>query len=149
MREPREVTIDGARYVIGRLPPRRALKLGNRVVKAAGPGLVALVASGGGKLADLDVAVLGSVLRSVFDVLSPEEQDSIMAELFESVVVLENGKNAPVMTVFDAHFADRLPAALQLLWECLKDNFASFGDALAGLGVKTAGASPSAGSTAS
>ncbi len=46
-REPRTVDIDGARYIIGRLPPRRALKLGNRIVKAAGPALVALVASGG------------------------------------------------------------------------------------------------------
>jgi hypothetical protein len=148
---PREVTIDGARYLIGRLPPRRALKLGNRIVKAAGPGLVALVASGEGKLGDLDLGALGSVIRSVFDALSPEEQDAIMAELFEPVVVLniENGKSAPVMVVFDAHFADRLPAALKLMWECLQDNFSSFGDALAGLAGKTAGAPRSVASTGS
>ncbi len=139
-RPPREVIIDGSRYLIGRLPPRRALRLGNRIVKAAGPGIVALVASGEGKLGDLDLGALGAVIRSVFEALSPDEQDAIMCELFEPVLVLENNQSAPVMGVFDAHFADRLPAALKLMWECLQDNFASFGDALAGLAGKTAGA---------
>lgn len=132
--------IDGARYIIGRLAPRRALKLGNRIVKAAGPGLLALVASGTEKIGDIDLKALGSVIRSVFDALSPEEQDAIMAELFDPVLVLENDQTAPVMGIFDSHFADRLPAALRLMWECLQDNFASFGDALAGLVGKTAGA---------
>ncbi len=144
-REPRTVDIDGARYIIGRLPPRRALKLGNRIVKAAGPALVALVASGEGKLGDLDIGAIGSVVGSVFAELGPEEQDAIMAELLEPVLLLENGRNTPVLSVFDAHFDGRLPAALKLMWEALKDNFASFGSALAGLVGTTAGASRSAG----
>src|SRR6266702_710808 len=122
MREPRTAQIDGFAYRIGTLPPRRALRLGNRIVRAAGPGLVALVASPGSSLGDLDISVLGEVLRTVFAQLTPDEQDAIMEELFSAVQVEQNGRAAGVMAIFDAHFDGRLPAALQLMWVAFREN---------------------------
>lgn len=137
--------IDGATYHIGPLPPRRALKLGNRVMHAAGPGLVALIASmdGAKSLGDLDVSSLGSVVSTVFDQLTPDEQDAIMAELLATVQVVNGDRLVPVLPIFDAHFAGRLPAALELTWEALKLNYTSFGPALAGLVTKAGAKSKS------
>lgn len=150
MREPRMIEIDGCTYRVGQLPPRKALRLGNRLVRAAGPGLIALMSEAGEekRLADVDLALLGTVIRSVLDLLTPDEQDGIMAELFSAVQVEFDGRLAPVMKVFDAHFIDRLPVALQLVWVALEENFASFGPALAGL-VGKAGALRSKASTTS
>jgi hypothetical protein len=151
MPDPSQFTIDGATYHVGPLPPRRALKLGNRVMRVTGPGLVALIASANGSasLADLDVSALGAVLHTVFAELSPDEQDAIMVELLATVQVVNGDRLVPVLPIFDAHFAARLPAALELMWEALKVNFASFGPALAGLGAKAGAKSNSRGSTTS
>jgi hypothetical protein len=155
MREPREVEIDGSRYLIGTLPPRKGLKLGNRVLRAAGPGVLQLIqAMPDGDLGKVDLGAilpaLLDVMRTVFSELTAEEQDSIMMEVLGPVQVVNGEKTAQVVNVFDAHFAGRLPAALKLTWEALKDNFLDFGPALAALVPSgKARASPSAASTTS
>lgn len=132
MSEPRTIEIDGFTYTVGRLPPRRALKLENRLLRAVGPAIVQLVRSvplkdGKPDAAKLDLSALGGALQGLFAQLTPEEQDGIMAELLSTVVVTTaEGKGGPVMSVFDAHFDGRLPAVFKLCWAALEENFGGF-----------------------
>jgi len=148
--EPVVVEIDGATYHVVPLPPRRALKLGNRVARAGGPGLISLLSAGGVQsVDDIDAAALGMAVRSLFRELTPDDQDAIMAELFSTVQVRQNERLTPVMPIFDLHFVGRLPAAVELMWEALKVNYSSFGFALAAIGARAGAPSHSATSTIS
>ncbi len=149
-RAPRTVEIDGFKYHLAALPPRSGLKLLVRVVRATGPGVITVMSAwtGGSKLLDMDMEALGSMARTMFAMLTPEEHDGIMAELL-SMVQFEDESSTdgrvrlkPVMPAFNAHFIGRLPAVLKLEWEALAENYRDFGDALAGL-VGKAGAAPS------
>lgn len=132
MAEPRTIEIDGFTYTIGRLPPRRALKLENRLLRAVGPAVAQLVTAipmkeGKPDLAKLDLGALAGAFQGLMAQLSPEEQDGIMAELLSTVVVTTSeGKGGPVMSVFDAHFDGRLPAVFKLCWAALEENFGGF-----------------------
>jgi len=153
MADPRSITIDGATYLIGRIPPRRSLGLQNRLIRVAGPGIAALIASvkpgptGKVSLGDLDMQAVASGVQGLLAQLTPAEQDAIMEELFSTVVVVEGGRQAPVMAVFDVHFADRLPAVYKLMWAALEENFGGFFGPLAAAAVRAAQALRSRGSS--
>jgi hypothetical protein len=130
--EPRTIEIDGFTYTIGRLPPRRALKLENRLLRALGPAVAQLVTAiplkdGKPDLAKLDLGALGGALQGLMAQLTPEEQDVIMAELLSTVIVsTPEGKGGAVMPLFDAHFDGRLHAVFKLCWAALEENFGGF-----------------------
>lgn len=131
MSEPRIIEIDGFTYTIGRLPPRRALKLENRLLRALGPAVAQLVTAiplkeGKADPAKLDLSALGGALQGLMAQLSPDEQDGIMAELLSTVIVSADGKGGAVMPMFDAHFDGRLPAVFKLSWAALEENFGGF-----------------------
>jgi hypothetical protein len=130
--EPRTLSLDGFTYTIGRLPPRRALKLENRLMRALGPGVAALVTAvplkeGKPDVERLNLAALGPALQGLFAQLTPDEQDAIMAELLSTVIVATpDGKGGPLMPLFDAHFDGRLPAVFKVCWAALEANFGGF-----------------------
>jgi hypothetical protein len=132
MTTPREIEIDGARYLIGRLPPRRALKLQNRLIRCLGPAVVALfknvptTAEGKADFGSLDHAAVGAALQGLMSQLTPQEQDDIMVELLSTVQVVGAEKVGPVMPIFDSHFDGRLVAVWKLLWACLEEQFGGF-----------------------
>lgn len=137
MATPREIEIDGHRYLVGRLPPRRALKLQNRLVRALGPALVPLLKDAplrGGltDLAAVDLQGVGAALEGLMSQLTPQEQDDIMVELFSVVQVVGSEKAGPIMPIFDAHFDGRLVAVWKLMWACLEEQFGGFFALLAG-----------------
>lgn len=145
MHEPRSIDIDGATYTVAALPPRRSLKLQNRLLRAVGPALAQLVATvklgpdGKPDLAALDLQAIASAVQGLMAQLTPEEQDAIMAELLATVTVVHEGRSAPVMAVFDAHFAGRMQAIYKLMWAALEVNFGDFTGPLAAA-ARTAGA---------
>ena len=132
MAEPTTIEVDGATYTVAALPPRRSLRLQNRLIRAIGPAIAQLIASvkpgPGGKMAlgELDLAAIASSVQGLMAQLTPDEQDAIMAELLAPVTVVQDGRSAPVMAVFDTHFEGRLPAVYKLLWAALEANFGSF-----------------------
>lgn len=154
MSGPRSITIDGAEYLIGRIPPRRSLGLQNRLIRVAGPGIVALISSvkpgpnGKVSLDELDMQAIASALQGLLAQLTPAEQDAIMEELFTTVQVIHEGRAAPVLSVFDVHFADRMPAVYKLMWAALEENFGGFFGPLAAAAVRAAQALRSRGSSA-
>jgi hypothetical protein len=145
MAEPQQLTIDGATYSIGTLPPRRSLRLQNRLLRAIGPAIAQLIASvkpgPGGKVAlgEVDLVAISAGVQGLMAQLTPDEQDAIMAELLAPVSVVQDGRSAPVMAVFDAHFEGRLPAVYKLMWAALELNFGTFIGPLVGA-ARTAGA---------
>lgn len=139
MATPREIEIDGHRYLIGRLAPRRALRLQNRLVRALGPAIIPLLKDvplreGKADLgsADLDLAAVGAALQGLMSALTPQEQDAIMEELFSVVQVIGTEKTGAIMPIFDAHFDGRLVAVWKLLWASLEEQFGGFFELLAG-----------------
>lgn len=132
MADPLSIEIDGANYTIGTLPPRRSLRLQNRLLRAVGPAIAQLIASvkpgPGGKvsLGEVDVVAIAAGVQGLMAQLTADEQDAIMAELLSTVTVEQNGRSAPVMSVFDAHFEGRIPAVYKLMWAALEANFGNF-----------------------
>lgn len=145
MADPLSLEIDGAAYTIGTLPPRRSLRLQNRLLRAVGPAIAQLIASvkpgPGGRVAlgEIDLVAIAAGVQGLMAQLTADEQDAIMAELLSTVIVVQNGRSAPVMSVFDDHFEGRLPAVYKLMWAALEANFGGFfGPLLAA--ARTAGA---------
>jgi hypothetical protein len=132
MTPPREIEIDGHRYMIGRLPPRKALRLQNRLVRILGPPLIPLLKSvplsgdGTTNLEEVDLSAVGEAVQALMAQVTPNEQDEILAELFSVVQVVGTEKVGPVMPIFDAHFDGRLLAVWKLAWATLEEQFGGF-----------------------
>jgi hypothetical protein len=116
----------------------RSLRLAARLGKVVGPALVGALMTGGMSADALPA------LGTLFDRLSPDELEVLTRELLASATVIVDGKNAPVMDVFDSIFQGRLHEVLQLLRAALVLNYGeSFSELVAaasGLTSKAASA---------
>lgn len=130
-----QVTVGGREFSLSQLPAKRGLRLFNRLCRVLVPPAARALAGTGAKSlkallsADLRGVADGVVL--LFEKLTEDEQESILAELFEGArIKLETGKWAPLAEVYDDAFAGRIDEVYLLAVEALKLNFASFSHAL-------------------
>lgn len=120
--------IGGVVYEVQQLPARRALRLVARLGKVVAP-LLGSVSKGGSKaLLDLD---LGAALADVFEKVTPDEQDALLAELFASTTIVEpSGAKAPFWSVIDTRMQGKVLDVYLVAAFALEVNFADFFDAL-------------------
>lgn len=144
--ETREVEIDGVRFSVTQLGARAAMRLLPRIGRIVGPAIAdATNAIPGGNLGEADVAKLGGALGTLFDRLTPEEQDALLETLLQGARVQVEGKWAPLMESFDFLMAGKALTVYRLLWFALGVNYGDFTGALRGLaarGKTMASASP-------
>lgn len=145
MRTEENVTIDGLRFRVAKIAPRRAMRCWNELVQVAVPGLPALVPvikkvrADEKKLAEMEVAdlVLDAVpaIALALPKLDPNKQDYFIDELLSATLYLGAGEAVNVLDVFDEVFLGRVFTAYKLLGVALKVNFGSFTSALGSTGA--------------
>ena len=142
------------RFEVKMLPAMRGWKCFVRLVKALGPSVVEMIATGGG-LQDLlrrDVEVLVPALRYLFTSLDTAEMEFFVDELVKACGILEvQGRMVEVSGVFDGQFAGEIGALVQALVFSVQVNYRTFPVALSGFGAAPAkgGESKSEASTTS
>jgi hypothetical protein len=131
--ETKTVEIGEYTYQIPQLPAMRGLKMLNRLGRLFGPALADLFGSADEveSIADLDVRFIGPAARDVFERLTEAEMESITRDLLAGTLVTIGPKTAPVMPIFDDHFAGKYQDVFQLLGAAIKGNFGGFFEGLA------------------
>jgi hypothetical protein len=145
MRNEESVTLDGLRFRVAKIAPRRAMRCWNELVQCAVPGLPALapvirkVSQGETKLADMEVLDLvldaTPALALALPKLDVAKQDYFIDELLSATMFIGDGQAVPVLDVFDNVFLGKIATAYKLLGVALKVNFGSFRGALVSTGA--------------
>jgi hypothetical protein len=138
-----EVNVDGFRYRVTQLTGFAGFRMSNRILHLlvdALPAVAKLVNQGKGLrelLGTTDVEALLPAAGSIINKLSADDQESLTRELLEPVVVVLNGKQEPVLDIFDTHFQGRIASVYKLVFAAIRVNFGNFG-----VGRGSAGTSP-------
>lgn len=123
-----EKMIDGARFVVTKLPAMRGFRTLNRLMRALGPALAAAAGAAGG-LMEMNLGQLGSAVELLFEKLSDDEQEHLTRELLYAASA--NGK--PLFGAegcFDDEFAGKHDTLLKLIVFAIEVNYGSFTNAL-------------------
>lgn len=133
MQATQEKVIGGRTVAITQLPARRALKTLHRILKAIAPAAAQAVGAGAtlGELKDIagaKIGGLGNAVETLFDRLSEQEFDDLVAVLLSSATL--DGR--PLMPQLDLAFQGRVLELLQVVKFAIEVNYADFFDALRG-----------------
>lgn len=139
MREQQTREIDGLRFTVQMLPAMRATRLWHRILKGAAPAFLKAAGSAKSGLADADVSALADAAQLLFNNFSESDFEGILRELLETTLVEKDGKQFPLMPVFDDLMRGRTVTLLKLVRFALEVNYSDFFDGLRGkLGSLTA-----------
>lgn len=134
-------TLDGTRFTVGRLAPRRAIRMSIRLGKIIGPGI-------GGAMSKLDLtkgvkgvgelevsALVGQIdwaraLGELGDRLTPQEFDAIHDEFLWNAVADLDGRTLPLLEHFDTIFDGRPFLSIQVLGKALSFTYGNFSSLL-------------------
>lgn len=124
--------IGGITYEVQQHPARRAMRLLPRLGKLVGPLVGAVkAASNAGGLGEIPADVLARLVGSLFDSISPDEFDALLAELFAFTAIVEpSGAKLPLWPLFDSRMQGRPEDVLRLAAFSIEVNFSGFFDAL-------------------
>lgn len=150
-------TIDGLDIQISQLPAMQSLLLWSRICGLAVPTLGDAVASIPKNQLSMQglmdrsdgLEILGKALGGLFKALTPSELESLTRELLSTAQIIQNGRTADLMTVFDEVFRGRIDSILKTLVFAIQVNYGSFRNVLSALAAKQAGQPSSAASTPS
>ena len=113
-------------YTVSQLPAMRAQRLLPRLLKAVGPAVAALLASGASlkdvMAMDLSKVDLGAVVKGLAENLTPDEYESLLRELLSTATL--GGKD--LMPQFDIAMQGRVGEVFQLLKFAFQVNYRNF-----------------------
>jgi hypothetical protein len=132
VRRTESFDVDGATYSLTQFGAKQGQRWLVRLAKVFAPAFAHAASV-------TDTAALAAVLDAAASDLSPELFDELCADFARACVVNFDGKEVPLHSVYDDHFAGRYDALLKWLRECFKVNFSGFFSAL-----QAASASPKA-----
>lgn len=143
MREPEVLTIDGTRYSVQQLMPKKAIRLLPKMMRAFGEPLAQLAMSGGIKSLN-DISSKPDSVHAAFQALAmhctEDAVDDIMTELLSCVYVNSTCVNED----FDVRFQGKLDAVFKLCAKSLEVNFGGFFGTLVSRGRQALQASQAA-----
>lgn len=129
MRKSDTKEIDGLKFTVSQLPPRKGFKLAAKLFKLIAPALGAMPEG-----ATVDVDTLKPALMGLLHGLDDDELDTIMRSLFETAYIIReiDGKLCKFELLdgakIDAAYEGKLPAMFQSLVFAIEVNFGDFFD---------------------
>lgn len=112
------------------LPASRAVELGARLIRVAGPAIA--------ELRDGGEEAFARALSSLSRTMDPKEVTNLIVEMAEQAEISHEGSYMPV--IFDQHFTGRLQDAFQLVAFVVQTEFGDFlSDGLASPSIKKVG----------
>ncbi len=141
-RQSRTEEIDGVTFTVQQMPAKRALLMLHKITKAIAPALgksLEGASLGDFKLADLELKNLGDAAQLLFQNFSESDLEQLNSQLLETATVVHEGKELPLMRVFDEVMAGKIGTVLKLLKLALEVNYGDFtGALLATVGAQSA-----------
>lgn len=140
MRNSEDITLEGLRFRVAQLPPRRAMRVFNALLQVCAPALSSIAPAagrllGGLKWEDLPVSELLDGFAKALPGLDAERQDYFIDNLLASTDWVTDGKAMPVLEVFDEVFLGRIFLAYRLMVFAGRVNFGGFRSALGASGT--------------
>lgn len=121
MQGTKEVSLNDTNYTFTQMPPTRALKVLNRIIKMVGPGVAQIWAGKG-----LDAGTDEAIPKVVQGLCNNMDEDKVIALIKDEIMdtVLIGG--AKGSKVFDNHFTGKLGEMFKVMGIALEHNYKDF-----------------------